>query len=438
LLTRRWSDITAIHAETPITTQNQYVVQKYIAKPFLIDGFKNDLRLYVLVSSISPLRAHLFHDGLVRLCTSEYVPPRADDCDLENQCAHLTNYAINKNSENFEEPADEGGVGGDSGSKRSVVWLMKHISETYGEDAAKQLWRKMQRLIAKMLLAVAPTIEAECQAKLPKDLSGGAFFQDGRSRCFEILGVDVMLDMKLKPWLIEVNHLPSFRCDAGLDADIKGRVLSQALRYIGADVSGNDKKRYEAFVARYRDGVRGEALHTGLQAPPGYPEEVLAAEWDRVWPPSNPNAQYVAQYENILATMAQSYARCFAGAPLPRRNTVADEKGSGRDAPSKEPVGRQGLKEGPLRQTPRDLASRDAPPAQHAKRDAPPSRRRESKESDRSRPPRASTARQRTSKDSLPPIERCRWSAPARERPKEAARAVRHVPISTLSLGLEL
>ena len=33
---------------------------------------------------------------------------------------------------------------------------------------------------------VAPTIEAECQALLPKDLSGGAFFQDGRSRCFEV------------------------------------------------------------------------------------------------------------------------------------------------------------------------------------------------------------------------------------------------------------
>ena len=28
------------------------------------------------------------------------------------------------------------------------------------------------------------------------------------SRCFEILGFDVMLDSKLSPWLIEVNHLP--------------------------------------------------------------------------------------------------------------------------------------------------------------------------------------------------------------------------------------
>merc|ERR550537_702326 len=122
---------------------------------------------------------------------------------------------------------------------------MKHISETYGEAAATQLWRKMQKLMAKMLLAVAPTIEAEGEAKLPKDLSGGAFFQDGRSRCFEILGVDVMLDAKLKPWLIEVNHLPSFRCDAGLDADIKSAVLRQTLSYVSMDLSAQDRRRYE-------------------------------------------------------------------------------------------------------------------------------------------------------------------------------------------------
>ena len=30
------------------------------------------------------------------------------------------------------------------------------------------------------------------------------------SRCFEILGFDVMLDSKLAPWLIEVNHLPRY------------------------------------------------------------------------------------------------------------------------------------------------------------------------------------------------------------------------------------
>ena len=35
--------------------------------------------------------------------------------------------------------------------------------------------------------------------------------------CFEILGFDIMIDNKLKPWLIEIIHSPSFSTDTPLD-----------------------------------------------------------------------------------------------------------------------------------------------------------------------------------------------------------------------------
>ena len=43
------------------------------------------------------------------------------------------------------------------------------------------------------------------QASPPKD---GDYPSTRGSRCFEILGFDVMIDANLKPWIIEVNHLP--------------------------------------------------------------------------------------------------------------------------------------------------------------------------------------------------------------------------------------
>lgn len=51
------------------------VVQRYLSRPFLLDGFKFDLRLYVFVASCDPLRIFLFPDGLVRLATEPYRDP---------------------------------------------------------------------------------------------------------------------------------------------------------------------------------------------------------------------------------------------------------------------------------------------------------------------------------------------------------------------------
>jgi tubulin polyglutamylase TTLL6/13 len=52
------------------------------------------MRVYIVVTSVDPLRVYLFKDGLVRLATEPYVVPTAKN--LAHTRMHLTNYAINK------------------------------------------------------------------------------------------------------------------------------------------------------------------------------------------------------------------------------------------------------------------------------------------------------------------------------------------------------
>jgi hypothetical protein len=80
-------------------TEDHCVVQIYIEKPYLMEKMKFDLRLYVLVTGTNPLRVYLSKEGLARLSTKMY--DEVDDENIEDMMMHLTNYAINKNSNKF-------------------------------------------------------------------------------------------------------------------------------------------------------------------------------------------------------------------------------------------------------------------------------------------------------------------------------------------------
>ena len=77
-----------------INPRHNSVVQEYLENPFLVDNLKFDIRLYVFVTSVDPLRVYLFDDGLVRFATEEYQKPTNEN--MKNTYIHLTNYSVNK------------------------------------------------------------------------------------------------------------------------------------------------------------------------------------------------------------------------------------------------------------------------------------------------------------------------------------------------------
>jgi tubulin polyglutamylase TTLL6/13 len=79
----------------------------------------------VLVFGVDPLRIFLYKDGLTRLATEPYE--EVDQYNIQDMCMHLTNYAINKNSDNFvqnQDPNDDS-----VGHKRSLRFTFRYLAQ---------------------------------------------------------------------------------------------------------------------------------------------------------------------------------------------------------------------------------------------------------------------------------------------------------------------
>ena len=116
-------------------------------KPYLIDGFKFDLRIYVLLAGVNPLRIFLYKEGLARFATVPYESPNPSN--LDNLFMHLTNYAINKDNKGFIKNMSE--TVDDVGSKRSFTSVLKRITADFGEARCEKVLTDIKDLIIKSL-----------------------------------------------------------------------------------------------------------------------------------------------------------------------------------------------------------------------------------------------------------------------------------------------
>ena len=168
------------HPET-VPLDNQWIIQQYLDKPHLWNGYKYALRCYVLVTSVEPLRFYWYHEGSAKLTSEKY-----DLDDLDNPYRHLTNPDINEENSAMDNP---------------VVF---HSFEAYkdwlrsGGINAEELFEKIQDLISLTVIAARETMRNQTD-NYNSDTQGA----------YELLGLDLVVDSDLKPWILECNLSPS-------------------------------------------------------------------------------------------------------------------------------------------------------------------------------------------------------------------------------------
>ena len=238
----RGRGIKMMRRPSDIKPDKDYLIQRYIRDPHLIDGYKYDIRVYVAVTCLDPLRVYAYREGLVRLATERYTN---DGVDLNKRCMHLTNYSVNSKKEAFTmgETAEDDDVG----FKWSLSALRRHFDDN-GLDF-ESTWARMKDVIVKTMIAVESPMNTKSKMFVPD-----------RRICYEIFGFDIMLDSRLTPWLIEVNTGPSLSAPSKLDMHVKHRMLANLFNLVG--VTPYDRAKFKAIEAGKR-----RARLTGVPEP---------------------------------------------------------------------------------------------------------------------------------------------------------------------------
>ena len=201
------------------------MVQDYLDDPHLINDRKYVLRLYVLVSSVEPLRVYLYDEGFAKLASDPY-----DLDDLDNPFAHLTNPDINALNEDAEAP---------------VVFVnfkeyRKWLREQGHDDVV--LFDKVRDLVTITSLSVRERMRGRT-SQIEAPTNG----------CYELMGFDCFINSDLKPYLLECNLSPDLKVCSGpedggdVEYEVKNQVVVDMVALLGLNLPLEETSKMNMF-----------------------------------------------------------------------------------------------------------------------------------------------------------------------------------------------
>ena len=196
---------------------NEFIITKYINNIDLINEKKYDLRLYILISGLKPLRIYFYNEGLVRIASEKYS---ININNLGNKFVHLTNTDLNKLNKNFIHPNDS-----NSNNENSNMWNLsmykKHLKQIHNIE-----WLDIREKIKDIIIKTIISLQHELiQVNEKRNLSDNSFYN--------LLGFDILMTDDFIPILLEVNNSPQMLIHNNLDRPIKTNLFVDTLNIVG-------------------------------------------------------------------------------------------------------------------------------------------------------------------------------------------------------------
>lgn len=254
------SGITIIEPGNKFTPKNSLAIAQEYVDSYLINDTKFDLRIYALISSVSPLKIHVYRDGIARFCSE-----RSSQNTIYSQ---LTNTAINKQK---------------SGVKiESITKTVKEVFQNLKKSGinTQTIWSKIDNQIILTILSIYNFLDIEVKQKCPPN---------GYNRCFQLLGFDFILSKNLDPLILEVNYRPSLQADIKAEFEMKINMLA-AVIHIGSPFRGLQKLILSnKDLPQYNIDEWNNYFNNELSGREFLDKDIDTGNFDIIYPSSNQN-----------------------------------------------------------------------------------------------------------------------------------------------------
>ena len=160
--------------------------QVYVPNPLLIDGYKFDIGVYIIISSFSPLRVYVYEgDAQFRFCTKKYYPFNSKD---------KGKYVVGGSFRPIWKVPSLANLYKDYGYTRREIF--NYHLRRHGKDP-KDIWDKIYSISRSVILKHATSISKVVDR-----------YQNPES-FFELVRFDFIMDSDYKVYLMEINMSPN-------------------------------------------------------------------------------------------------------------------------------------------------------------------------------------------------------------------------------------
>jgi len=172
------------------------IVQRYLHDPMLIGPYKFHMRIHMVITSLKPLKAFVHEGGQVLCGTRPYSLSKKLLNGKFDKAVHLTNQCFNANPINKDNYMKSKPVIG-KGQQITIPELEKYLQKNHKGFDKKDLWRQIVHIARRNAEYMA---SFRTVRKYADKLDSG--------ECFEVFGMDLMLDKNCKVWMCETNNSP--------------------------------------------------------------------------------------------------------------------------------------------------------------------------------------------------------------------------------------